>query len=95
MIYIYIVADATILDSRNVISLGRICLMIGKILYTDNSDWGALIARVFLGLVILPHGLQKLLGMFGGYGFSATVEYFYNLSVAEPAGMIAFFLLLE
>ncbi len=37
-----------------------------------------MIARVFLGIVILPHGLQKLLGMFGGYGFTATVEYFVS-----------------
>jgi putative oxidoreductase len=35
-----------------------------------------LIARLALGIVILPHGLQKLLGWFGGYGFSATMGYF-------------------
>jgi putative oxidoreductase len=26
--------------------------------------------------VILPHGLQKLLGLFGGAGFSGTVDFF-------------------
>jgi putative oxidoreductase len=56
-------------------------MMIAKILNTDNSDWGALIARVFLGIVIMPHGLQKLLGMFGGYGFTATVEYFVSTGI--------------
>ena len=55
--------------------------MIEKILSTDNNDWGSLIARVFLGIVILPHGLQKLLGMFGGYGFSATVEFFVSTGI--------------
>ena len=28
-----------------------------------------LILRLVLGLVILPHGAQKLLGWFGGYDF--------------------------
>jgi putative oxidoreductase len=36
----------------------------------------ALIARVVVGLVILPHGLQKTLGWFGGYGFTGTMGYF-------------------
>lgn len=29
-----------------------------------------------LGLVVFPHGAQKLLGWFGGYGFSGTMGYF-------------------
>ena len=62
--------------------------MIGKILKTDNLDWGALIARVFLGVVILPHGLQKLLGMFGGYGFSSTVEYFSSTGIPSLIGTL-------
>ena len=45
------------------------------LMYTqDNIAY--FIARVFLGIVILPHGLQKTLGMFGGYGFSDTVNFF-------------------
>ena len=62
--------------------------MIEKILKTDNFDWGALIARVFLGVVILPHGLQKLLGLFGGYGFSATVEYFASTGIPSLIGVL-------
>jgi len=62
--------------------------MIEKILKTDTFDWGALIARVFLGVVILPHGLQKLLGMFGGYGFSATVEYFASTGIPSWIGVL-------
>ncbi|MEQ9619834.1 MAG: DoxX family protein [Deltaproteobacteria bacterium] len=55
--------------------------MFKKLFDTDESDSGSLIARVFLGVVILPHGLQKLFGMFGGYGFSATVDYFTGIGV--------------
>ncbi len=35
-----------------------------------------LVLRLTLGLVMLPHGLQKTLGLFGGYGFTGTMGYF-------------------
>jgi putative oxidoreductase len=31
--------------------------------------------RLALGVMILPHGLQKTLGWFGGYGFQGTMGY--------------------
>lgn len=40
-----------------------------------DADRGALVARVALGAVMLPHGAQKLLGWFGGYGFSGTMGF--------------------
>ena len=45
-----------------------------KTLLTTNPNIGFSIARLTLGLVIFPHGAQKLLGLFGGYGYSATME---------------------
>lgn len=47
-----------------------------KIIATDANSWPALIARLGLGLTIFPHGAQKLLGWFGGYGFSGTMGFF-------------------
>lgn len=47
-----------------------------KRLACTNSAIAPLIARLTLGLVILPHGLQKTLGMFGGYGFEGTMGFF-------------------
>jgi putative oxidoreductase len=47
---------------------------LGRLIATDG-DWKATIARVALGLVILPHGLQKTLGLFGGYGLHGTMDY--------------------
>ena len=35
-----------------------------------------LLVRVALGAVMLPHGLQKTLGMFGGSGFTSAIEGF-------------------
>ncbi|MEE9495896.1 MAG: DoxX family protein, partial [Desulfobacterales bacterium] len=34
------------------------------------------VLRVLLGVVMFPHGAQKLLGWFGGYGFSGTMGFF-------------------
>ena len=35
-----------------------------------------LILRLALAVVIFPHGAQKVLGWFGGYGFEGSMEYF-------------------
>jgi putative oxidoreductase len=64
--------------------------MLNKFFKTED-DISVLIARLFLGVVILPHGLQKLLGMFGGYGFSGTVDFFVSNGV--PAA-IAFLIII-
>ncbi|MCE0483561.1 MAG: DoxX family protein [Methylacidiphilales bacterium] len=37
---------------------------------------GPLITRIFLAIVFFPHGAQKVLGWFGGYGFTATMAMF-------------------
>ncbi|MEQ8627325.1 DoxX family protein [Ekhidna sp.] len=44
-----------------------------KILNTSD-DILPLILRVGLGMVILPHGLQKILGVFGGHGPQWAVD---------------------
>lgn len=38
-------------------------------------DRAALVARLALGAVMLPHGAQKTLGWFGGDGFRATMDH--------------------
>ncbi len=45
------------------------------LLKTDSST-GPLIARLVLGLVMFPHGAQKVLGWFGGNGFTGTMQFF-------------------
>jgi putative oxidoreductase len=45
------------------------------LLKTDDS-FAPLIARLTFGLVMFPHGAQKALGWFGGYGFSGTMNFF-------------------
>jgi putative oxidoreductase len=45
-------------------------------LFETNDDWAQLILRVTLGVVMFPHGAQKLLGWFGGPGFAGTMDMF-------------------
>lgn len=52
-----------------------------KALMRTSDDVAPMIARVVLGLVILPHGLQKTLGWFGGYGLEATIGSMASLGV--------------
>mgnify|MGYP001959361704 CR=1 FL=1 len=47
-----------------------------KTFFQTNEEWSYLILRVMLGIVIFPHGAQKLLGWFGGHGFDGTMEFF-------------------
>ncbi|MCZ8343797.1 MAG: DoxX family protein [Leptospira sp.] len=49
--------------------------MFYKLLAT-NKDITLTILRVTLGVVIFPHGAQKAMGAFGGYGFEGTMGWF-------------------
>lgn len=48
--------------------------MLQRLLRTTD-DVVPTLARLVLGLVILPHGLQKTLGLFGGFGFEGTLGF--------------------
>ncbi|HWQ34590.1 MAG TPA: DoxX family protein [Blastocatellia bacterium] len=61
--------------------------MFRKLIQTDDN-YASLIARVVLGIVILPHGLQKLLGMFGGGGFSGTMGFFTSQGLPAVAALL-------
>ncbi|HVI48094.1 MAG TPA: DoxX family protein [Chitinophaga sp.] len=50
--------------------------MLKRLLFQTDDNLTSFIVRIALALVMLPHGLQKLLGAFGGYGFKATMGYF-------------------
>ena len=49
--------------------------MLHKLLVTDDNA-ATVILRLVLGTVFFAHGAQKMLGWFGGYGFSGTMGYF-------------------
>ena len=47
-----------------------------KKLLATSPDKTLAFMRIMLGLVFFPHGAQKMLGWFGGYGFSGTMQFF-------------------
>jgi putative oxidoreductase len=47
-----------------------------RLIFGTNNDWTSLITRLTIGLILFPHGAQKMLGLFGGYGFSGTMNFF-------------------
>ncbi|MDE3177441.1 MAG: DoxX family protein [Pseudomonadota bacterium] len=60
------------------------------------SPLGEPLARVATGLMLMPHGAQKLFGWFGGYGVEATGQFFAAKlglppSLALLSGLIEFF----
>ena len=52
--------------------------MIRKLVATDN-DAAMTILRLVTGIVFFAHGAQKMLGWFGGYGFTGTMGFFTGM----------------
>lgn len=46
-----------------------------KLINTEN-DIATTVIRVMLGIVFFPHGMQKLIGWYGGYGFTGSMGFF-------------------
>lgn len=46
------------------------------LLQTDSANIAATVARLTLAIILFPHGAQKLLGWYGGYGFDGTMQFF-------------------
>ena len=47
------------------------------------------LVRVTTGLLLIPHGAQKLFGWFGGYGLTATGQYFESTLGMSPGILFA------
>src|ERR1700684_1019649 len=55
-----------------------------------TDDYAITILRLVLGIVFLAHGAQKMLGWFGGYGFSGTMGFFtHQLGIPAPFAFLA------
>ncbi|AEI50192.1 DoxX family protein [Runella slithyformis] len=70
-------------------------------IFNTNNDLTGLITRLTLGLILFPHGAQKMLGLFGGYGFNGTMAFFtetlhlpwvvgFSVIIIEFAGALSF-----
>src|SRR2546425_7297491 len=63
--------------------------MFRKLIATDDNP-ATLILRLVLGVVFFAHGAQKLLGWFGGPGFSGTMGMFTGyMHIPVPLAFLA------
>jgi putative oxidoreductase len=63
--------------------------MFHRIANTSN-DYAITILRIVLGMVFFAHGAQKMLGWFGGYGFSGTMGFFtQQMGIPAPLAFLA------
>ncbi|WP_411577184.1 DoxX family protein [Streptomyces sp. HUAS TT20] len=46
---------------------------------SSAADWGLLLIRMTIGLLMAAHGAQKLFGIFGGHGLTAVGQAFAGL----------------
>src|SRR5829696_7465396 len=65
-----------------------------RALVSTNHDNGALLGRVMLGALLIPHGFQHALGLFGGYGFGGTFEWM-TATLGFPAPLAALAIVTE
>ncbi|MBQ6705370.1 MAG: DoxX family protein [Opitutales bacterium] len=49
-----------------------------------SDDFGKLFLRIVLAFAIIPHGAQKVFGVFGGNGLQATWQYFTEVLQISP-----------
>ncbi len=65
-----------------------------KTLFATEDTWSGLLLRLTLGVVMFPHGAQKLLGWYGGFGFSGTMGFFTE-QMRIPAALAFLVILAE
>ncbi len=54
-----------------------------------NADWVVAIVRIVLGLIFFAHGAQKMLGWYGGTGFSRSMQMFKGqLHLSAPLALL-------
>jgi putative oxidoreductase len=67
--------------------------MLRRVLQTE-PDLAPVLARITLGLVLLPHGLQHMVGWLGGYGFNGTLRWMTG-TLGFPAPLAALAIVTE
>jgi len=61
-----------------------------KLFFQTRDDFAPVLMRLGLAVVMFPHGAQKVLGWFGGYGFSGTMKFFTeNMQIPAVFAVLA------
>lgn len=59
-----------------------------ELLLKSDAGIAGLLLRCLLAIAIFPHGAQKALGWFGGFGVAGTLGYFKGLGIPTPIGVL-------
>ena len=60
-----------------------------KRLLASYNSWALTGARLALAVVMFAHGAQKMLGWFGGNGFTGTMGFFTSKGIPAPFAFLA------
>jgi putative oxidoreductase len=77
-------------DRLDPVTTGTGRRIVHTLLATENTSLLTLL-RITLGVVMLPHGLQKAMGWFGGYGYTGTMGWFASIGIPAFFGFLAIF----
>jgi len=53
-----------------------------KTVFATRAGYGLTVLRIFVGIIFIGHGGQKLFGLFGGYGLAGTAQYMESIGLA-------------
>ncbi|MCU1724852.1 MULTISPECIES: DoxX family protein [unclassified Pseudomonas] len=56
---------------------------------TTRAGWGMTVLRIFVGIIFMAHGSQKLFGWFGGGGLAGTAQFMESLGLTPGTLMAA------
>ncbi|HYH08175.1 MAG TPA: DoxX family protein [Thermoanaerobaculia bacterium] len=76
------------IDRHDSLTEGAFRRIVATLFATDRSALRTFL-RITLGLVMIPHGLQKTIGWFGGYGFEGTMGFFTSIGIPAFLGFLA------
>jgi putative oxidoreductase len=65
-----------------------------RVLLGTRDHFHGLLLRLTLAIVMFPHGAQKVLGWFGGYGWTGTMGYLTG-TIGLPTAVAALVILIE
>lgn len=57
-------------------------------IFRTSNSFVDLVLRITLAVVFFPHGAQKALGLFGGHGFTATMDTFAKMGFPPLLGAL-------
>ena len=63
-------------------------VVLPNVLATSTS-FSLFVLRLALGIVVLPHGLQKVFGWYGGSGLEGTLGWFAGIGIPTFLGILA------